>query len=114
MQRGVENYVAGAGVPDGYGAAINYINETKVDEDECLRYRITERFNQILREVYSANADKAEKNIPSAIVDSNEMIGFMLELLDQVKAGEVDIETPMDAVELMMDKMGVSEEEMKT
>ena len=113
MQRGVENYAVGAGMPAGYSEAISYINETKVDEDEFLRYRITERFNQILRDVYSANADKAEKNIPSAIADSNEMTGFMLELLDQVKAGKVEIETPMDAVALMMNKMGVSEEELK-
>ncbi|EGC04161.1 DNA-binding helix-turn-helix protein [Ruminococcus albus 8] len=112
VQRGVENYVAGAGMPDGYGAAMNYINETKVDEDEFLRYRITERFNQMLRNVYSVNADRAEKGIPSAITESNEMTGFMLDLLDQVKAGEVDIETPMDAVELMMGKMGVSEQDM--
>ena len=112
MQRGVENYAVGAGMPAGYSEAISYINEAKVDEDEFLRYRITERFNQILRDVYSANADKAEKNIPSAIADSNEMTSFILELLDQVKFGEVDIETPMDAVALMMVKMGLSEQEM--
>ena len=110
VQRGVENYAAGTGMPAGYGEAMKYINETKVDEDEFLRYRITERFNQMLRDVYSANAEKAVKNIPSAIADSNEMTGFMLELLDQVKAGKVEIETPMDAVALMMNKMGVSEE----
>lgn len=113
VQRGVENYASGAGMPEGYSEAMSYINETKVNEDEFLRYRITERFNQMLRDVYSANADRAEKNIPSAIADSNEMTGFMLELLDQVKAGDVEIETPMDAVALMMDKMGVSEEEIK-
>ena len=112
VQRGVENYVAGAGMPEGYSKAMNYINETKVDEDEFLRYRITERFNQILRDVYNANADNAEKSVPSAIAESNEMTGFMVELLDQVKTGEVEIETPMDAVALMMVKMGVSEEEM--
>ena len=112
VQRGVENYASCAGMPEGYSAAMNYINETKVDEDEFLRYRITELFNQIIRDVYSANTEKAEKNVPSAIVASNEMTGFMLELLDQVKSGEVDIETPMDAVALMMVKMGVSEEEM--
>ncbi len=112
VQRGVENYATGAGMPEGYGAAMNYINETKVDEDEFLRYRITERFNQILRDVYAANANNAEKSVPSAINNSNEMTGFMLELLDQVKTGEVEIETPMDAVALMMVKMGVSEEEM--
>ena len=112
VQRGVENYAAGAGMPDEYDEAMSYINETKVDEDEFLRYRITERFNQILRDVYNANADNAEKSVPSAIAESNEMTGFMLELLDQVKAGDVEIETPMDAVALMMVKMGVSEEEM--
>lgn len=112
VQRGVENYAAGAGMPEGYGEAMNYINETKVNEDEFLRYRITERFNQILRDVYAANADNANKNVPSAIAESNEMTGFMLELLDQVKSGKVEIETPMDAVAMMMVKMGVSENEM--
>lgn len=106
VQRGVENYAAGAGMPDGYGTAMNYINETKVDEDEFLRYRITERFNQILRDLYNANADNAEKSVPSAIADCNEMTGFMLELLDQVKEGDVEIETPMDAVALMRRKWG--------
>ena len=112
VQRGVENYAADAGMPEGYGEAMSYINETKVDEDEFLRYRITERFNQILRDVYAANADNANKNVPSAIAESNEMTGFRLELLDQVKTGEVEIETPMDAVALLMVKMGVSEHEM--
>ena len=112
VQRGVENYASGAGMHDEYGEAMNYINETKVDEDEFLRYRITERFNQILRDVYAANADNAAKNVPSVIEDSNRTTGFMLELLDQVKTGEVEIETPMDAVALMMVKMGVSEKEM--
>ena len=111
VQRGVENY-AGAGMPDGYSEAMSYINETKVDEDEFLRYRITERFNQILRDVYNANADNAEKSVPSIIEASNKTTGFMLELLDQVKSGDVEIETPMDAVALMMDKMGVSEKDM--
>ena len=112
VQRGVENFASGAGTSESYSKAMSYINETKVNEDEFLRYRITERFNQILRDVYVANADNANKTIPSAIAESNEMTGFMLELLDQVKAGEVEIETPMDAVALLMVKMGVSEQEM--
>ena len=113
LQRGVENYAVGAGMPEGYDAAMNYINETNVDEDEFLRYRITERFNQILHDVYNANADNAAKSVPSVIEDSNKKTGFMLELLDQVKAGEVEIETPMDAVALMMERMGVTEEYMQ-
>ncbi len=112
VQRGVENYAVGAGMTDEYGKAMKYINETKINEDEFLRYRITERFNQILRDVYAANAENVNKNVPSAIAESNEMTGFMLELLDQVKTGDVEIETPMDAVALLMVKMGVSEQEM--
>ena len=112
VQRGVENYATDTGMPEGYGEAMSYIKEIKVNEDEFLRYRITERFNQILRDVYVANADNANKNVPSAIAESNEMTGFMLDLLDQVKAGEVEIETPMDAVALLMVRMGVSEQEM--
>ena len=111
VQRGGENYAASAGMPEGYDATMNYINETKVDEDEFLRNRITERFNQILRDVYNAKADNAAQNVPSVIEDSNKTTGFMLELLNQVKSGEVVIETPMDAVQLMMEKMGVGEED---
>jgi transcriptional regulator with XRE-family HTH domain len=109
VQRGVENYAA-AGQPEGYDDAMKYINETKVDEDEFLRYRITERFNQILRDLHiEFNADE---QMPSIVSDANEMSANMIDLLDMVKAGEVEIETPMDAVELMMERMGVSEANM--
>ena len=37
----------------------------------------------------------------------------MIDLLDMVKADEVEIETPMDAVKLMIERMGVREEEMQ-
>ncbi len=111
VQRGVENYAAGAGQPEGYDDAMKYINETKVDEDEFLRYRITERFNQILRDLHSEfNADE---QMPSVITDANEMSANMIDLLDMVKKGEVEIDSPMDAVELMMERMGVREEEMQ-
>ena len=33
VQRGVENYTAGMGMPEGYSEAMTYINETKVNED---------------------------------------------------------------------------------
>ena len=112
VQRGVENYSLGAGSqPDGYDDAMKYINETKVDEDEFLRYRITERFNQILRDLHSEfNADE---QMPSIVSDANEMSANMIDLLDMVKKGEVEIDSPMDAVELMMERMGVREEEMQ-
>ena len=110
VQRGVENYAAGASQPDGYDDAMKYINETKVDEDEFLRYRITERFNQILRDLHSKF--NAEEQMPPIITDANEVSANMIDLLDMVKAGEVEIETPMDAVKLMMERMGVSKEDI--
>ena len=113
VQRGVENYAAGSGMPKGYGEALSYINETKVDEDEFLRYRITERFNQILRDVYEANADNAKAETPSIIEETNEITAGMIDLLDMVKAGTAQIETPEDAVRLMMGRMGVEEFEIQ-
>ena len=112
MQRGVENYAVGAGMADEYGKAIKYINETKVDEDEFLRYRITERFNQILRDVYDDNANKASEDIPSAIKSTNKMAESMVDVLDMVKAGEVELEDPFVAVALLMEKMNVTDEQV--
>ena len=112
MQRGVENYAVGADMTDDYGKAIKYINETKVDEDEFLRYRITERFNQILRDVYDNNANKASEDIPSAIKSTNKMAESMVDVLDMVKAGEVELEDPFVAVALLMEKMNVTDEQL--
>lgn len=112
MQRGVENYAVGAGMADEYGKAIKYINETKVDEDEFLRYRITERFNQILRDVYDDNANKASEDIPSAIKSTNEMAESMVDVLDMVKEGKVELEEPFDALALLMEKMNVTDEQV--
>ena len=76
-----------------------------------MRYRITERFNQILRDLHSEfNADK---QMPSIVSDANEMSANMIDLLDMVKVGELELDSPMDAVELMMERMGVREEEMQ-
>ena len=115
VQRGVENYSLGAGErPEGYDEAIMYINETKVNEDEFLRYRITERFNQILRDVYDDNAVNASPSIPPAIAETNEITGHMVDILDKVKSGEIKLDSPEDAVELLAERMGVSEEDLET
>ena len=51
--------------------------------------------------------------MPTVIADANEMSANMIDLLDMVKKGEVEIDSPMDAVELMMERMGVRERDMK-
>ena len=114
VQRGVENYSIGAGErPEGDDEAIKYINETKVDEDEFLRYRITERFNQILRDLYAENNVVAREQVPPIISETNAMTGYMVEILDKVKSGKVHIDSPEQAAMLLAERMGVSEEKMK-
>ena len=114
VQRGVENYAVGAGCqPEGYDETINYINETKVDEDEFLRYRITERFNQILRDLYAENYRSAKEQVPPIISETNAMTGYMVEILDKVKSGEVQLDSPEQAAMLLAERMGVPDEGMK-
>ena len=85
VQRGVENFSIGADEQlDGYDEAIKYINETKVDEDEFLRYRITERFNQILQDLYAENNASMREQVPPIISETNAMSGYMVEILDKV------------------------------
>ena len=114
VQRGVENYTAGMGMPEGYSEAMTYINKTKVNEDEFLRYRITERFNQILRDVYDDNAVNASPVIPPAIAETNEIAGHMVDILDKVRSGEIRLDCPEDAMELLAERMGVREEDLET
>ena len=114
VQRGVENYSLGAGSqPEGYDEAIKYINETKVDEDEFLRYRITERFNQILRDLYAEHNADAQKQAPPIISETNAMTAYMVDILDKVKSGEVQLDSPEQAALMLAERMGVSEERMK-
>ena len=113
VQRGVENYSIGAGnQPEGYDEAIKYINETKVDEDEFLRYRITERFNQILRDLYTENNAATREQVPPIISETNAMTGYMVDILDKVKSGEVQFDSPEQAAMMLAERMGVSDEEI--
>ena len=107
----MENYAISSGEqPEGYDEAIKYINETKVDEDEFLRYRITERFNQILRDLYAENNASAQEQVPPIISDTNAMTGYMVEILDKVKSGEVQLDSPEQAAMMLAERMGVTNE----
>ena len=114
VQQGVDNYSIGAGEqPEGYDEAIKYINETKVDENEFLRYRITERFNQILRDLYAENNTATREKDPPIISETNAMAGYMVDVLDKIKSGEVQLDSPEQAVMLLAERMGVSEHDIK-
>lgn len=63
-QRGIENYYSDNNKPADFDNAMNYLNETVVNEDDFLRFRISERFNQILRDVYELYKASANDKIP--------------------------------------------------
>ena len=109
-QRGIENYYSdNKPKPDDFDNAMNYLNETVVNEDDFLRFRISERFNQILRNVYELYKASVGDRISQKKNSINEMTGGILTVLDKIKVGEVKVDSIEDA---MMEQMGVSDTDM--
>lgn len=112
-QRGIENYYSdNKPKPDDFDNAMNYLNETVVNEDDFLRFRISERFNQILRDIYELYKASANDKIPQKKNSINEMMGDILTVLDKIKSGEVAVNSVEEAMAAMMAQMGVSDTEM--
>lgn len=112
-QRGIENYYSdNKPKPDDFDNAMNYLNETVVNEDDFLRFRISERFNQIIRDVYELYKSSVGDKIPKKKNSINEMTGDILTVLDKIKAGEVKVDSIEDAMAAMMEQMGVSDTDM--
>lgn len=51
--------------------------------------------------------------IPQKTDSINEMTGNILAVLDKIKADGIELDSPEDAIMLMMQQMGISEEEME-
>lgn len=112
-QRGIENYYSdNKPKPADFDNAMNYLNETVVNEDDFLRFRISERFNQILRDVYELYKANIGENIPQRKNSINEMTEDILTVLDKIKSGEVAVNSVEDAMAVMRAQMGVSDEEI--
>ena len=112
-ERGIEELFADGTVkPEGYADAMRFMDETVVNEDEFLRYRITERFNQILRDVYKDYAVEFADMAEQRSAPMEEMAANILTMLDRIKSGEVKVDTIEDSLAAMMGQMGVTEEEM--
>ena len=86
---------------------MQFIDETVVNEDEFLRYRITERFNQILRDVYKEYAVKYAESAAQRSAPMKDMAEGMLAVLYRIKSGEVRGDSVEDAVRLMAEKMAL-------
>ena len=112
-QRGIENYYSdNKPKPDDFDSAMNYLNETVVNEDDFLRFRISERFNQILRDVYELYKSSIGEKVPQKKNSINEMTRDILTVLDKIKSGEVKVDSIEDAIAVMMKQMGVSDTDL--
>lgn len=112
-QRGIENYYSNnKSKPDEFDSAMNYLNETVVNEDDFLRFRISERFNQILRDVYELYKANVDVKIPQKKNSINEMTADILEVLDKIKSGEVKVDSIENAMAVMMERMKVPDIDM--
>ena len=97
--------------PEGYADAMRFMDETVVNEDEFLRHRITERFNQILRDVYQEYAAEYAESAAKRSAPMKDMAEGMLAVLDKIKSGEVRVDSVEDAVRLMAEEMGMTDGE---
>ena len=91
---------------------MNYLNETVVNDDDFLRFRISERFNQILRDVYELYKANVGEKIFQKKNSINEMTGDILTALDKIKSGVVAVDNIEDVMAVMMKQMGVSDSDM--
>ena len=111
-ERGIEGLFADDTAKlDGYDEAMRFMDETVVNEDEFLRYRITERFNQILRDVYKEYASEYVEGAKLRSAPLTDMAEGMLTALEKIKSGEVKVDTIEDAMQLMAEQIGISNTE---
>lgn len=110
-QHGIENYYSdNKPKPEDFNNAMTYMNETIVDEDDFLRFRISERFNQILRDTFKAYQKNARPDIKERTYSVNDMTADILTVLDKIKAEGKQLDSPEDAIMMMAEKMGYSGE----
>lgn len=110
-EKGIEGVFADSVLrPEGYDEAMRFMDETVVNEDEFLRYRITERFNQILRDVYKDYAAAYAEDAQQRSAPLTDITEGMSSVLDRIKSGKVKVDTIEDAVRLMAEQMGMTEE----
>jgi hypothetical protein len=110
VDRGIEGMFADASSkPEGYADAMRFMDESVVNNDEFLRYWITERFNQILRDVYKKYTPQYAESAAKRSAPMKDMAEGMLSVLDRIKSGEVRVDSVEDAVRLMAEEINVDQ-----
>ena len=106
-QSGLETMFKGEEKPEGYDSAMRYISETPVNEDEYLRFRISERFNRILRDVYNHHSSAVNKDFINRMAESKMLSSSMLKALERIKSGELVVNDFEDALKIVLDESDV-------
>ena len=101
-QSGLETMFEGEEKPEGYDSAMRYISETPVNEDEYLRFRISERFNRILRDVYNHHSSAVNKDFINRMAESKMLSSSMLKALERIKSGELEVNNFDDALNIVL------------
>lgn len=106
-QSGLETMFEGEEKPDGYDSAMRYLSETPVNEDEYLRFRISERFNMILRDVYNHHSSSVNREFINRMAESKMLSSSMLKALERIKSGELVVNDFEDALKIVLDESDV-------
>lgn len=101
-QSGLETMFEGEEKPVGYDSAMRYIGETPVNEDEYLRFRISERFNRILRDVYNHHSSLVNREFIDRMAESKMLSSSMLKALERIKSGELVVNSFDDALNIVL------------
>lgn len=106
-QSGFETMLEGEEKPEGYDSAMHYLSETPVNEDEYLRFRISERFNMILRDVYNHHSSSVNREFIDRMAESKMLSTSMLKALERIKSGELVVNDFEDALKIVLDESDI-------
>ena len=106
-QSGFETMFEGEEKPEGYDNAMRYLSETPVNEDEFLRFRISERFNMILRDVYNHHSSSVNREFIERMAESKMLSSSMLKAIERIKSGELVVNDFDDALNIVLDETDV-------
>ncbi len=106
-QSGFETMFEGEEKPEGYDSAMRYLSETPVNEDEYLRFRISERFNMILRDVYNHHSSSVNREFIDRMAESKMLSSSMLKAIERIKSGELVVNDFDDALNIVLDETDV-------
>ena len=106
-QSGFETMFKDEEKPEGFDSAMKYIDETQVNEDEFLRFRISERFNRIIRNIYDDHASTVNQKFVDRMAESKMLSSCMLKAIEKIKSGELVVNDFEDALDAVFREAGV-------